>query len=502
MGDPNKGGFVNAFSAMMISIVPIFFIPSVLKGSFAALGSLGAKISGFGERLRGGATRGLRNTAGYKNAQRMGLERRTRLKAGLDKNGNLTKRGERRTKRANSGIGRFFGSDKRRAAYLAQAKKDIGASEEARASLSGALARTGISGADEISDLGFAQGSESAYYAKQFLDAANKGNATDLNAAVVAMRSSGMKAKDIAKVIRYAESSGKFGGKFAKDPTAKAAWMRDMAKKYGNDFLATDFELNHFMTAGGGGNLGSKYGDYASSGAFGLEDVKPEDILKLSGDSLAGMISSGKIDQGMAQRVMAMNPNMSADKRIMLGALASGAVGAGVDVGQFKNDATTLAGNRNATVSTITSSGSDSLATLVGRWTAPTAQRTTVVQEFFGEEDGQIRPVDVSIVHGDAGSGGGTGGGDVGGITASGGTGGVGTGGAGGGVPQGDLMGVHDDFSGETHVNSGTGKIRTYDRMDMYPRMKGESSEAYGARLKMMREKEEEFIRSQNGNRG
>ena len=38
--------FLNAFMAIIVGIVPIFFIPTVLKGSFAALGNLGAKISG------------------------------------------------------------------------------------------------------------------------------------------------------------------------------------------------------------------------------------------------------------------------------------------------------------------------------------------------------------------------------------------------------------------------------------------------------------------------
>ena len=490
-------GFIAAFTAMIVGIVPVFFIPTVLKGSFAAMGNIGAKISGFGEKMRGGATRGIRNAEGYKNAQKMGLERRTRLKAGLDKNGNLTARGERRARRANTAFGRFIGSDKRRAAYIAQAKKDIGTSEEAGAMLTGALARSGISQADALPDSGaggelgptFTAGTESAYYGGQFLDAASSGNITGMNSAINAMRASGMKAKDIAKLLRYAQNHGYYNNI---DRNTRAAWMRDVSKKYGSDFLSTDFELNHFMTNGGSSNHGSLggYGEYAGSkdSNVNIEDIKPEDVLKLSGDSLSGMISAGKIDQGMAQRVMAMNPNMSADKRIMLGALANGSVGAGVDVAQFKADASALASNRNAAVSSITPTGSDDLATLVSRWTAPTAQRTTIVQEFFGEEDRQIRPVDVSIAHGDAGTSGGTGGGASGTVTD-------------GGVSQGDLMGVHDDFSGETHVNSGTGRVRTYDRMDMYPRMKGESSEAYGERLKMMREKEEEYLRNQGGNR-
>lgn len=80
-------GFFGSFTAMLIGIVPIFFIPTVLKGSFAAMGNLGAKISGFGDRARGRATGWLKNREEYKNLQQRGLERRTRVRAGLNKDG-------------------------------------------------------------------------------------------------------------------------------------------------------------------------------------------------------------------------------------------------------------------------------------------------------------------------------------------------------------------------------------------------------------------------------
>lgn len=76
-----------AFTAMAIGILPIFFIPTLLKSAFAALGSMGSTIAGFGNRMRGGFNRNARNSAAYKNAQERGTERRTRIKAGLDKNG-------------------------------------------------------------------------------------------------------------------------------------------------------------------------------------------------------------------------------------------------------------------------------------------------------------------------------------------------------------------------------------------------------------------------------
>jgi len=391
--------FVSALTAMLVGIVPIFFIPTVLKGSFAAMGNLGARISGFGDRLRNGATGRIRNSDMYKRGQ-------TRINSGIDRNGNLTRFGAFRARVNNSRFGRRLGADRRQAAYIAQAKKNLGESEAAGAMLTGALARTGIAAAGALPDSGsgdelgttFGAGTEGAYYGANFLNSARANDITGMNAAIEAMRSSGMKAKDIAKIVRYAQNHGYYNGI---EQNTRAAWMRDISKKYGNDFMATDFELNHFAATGGSGNGGTLggYGDYARTPAFGIDDVKPEDVLKLSGDSLAGMISAGKIDQGMAQRVMAMNPNMSADKRIMLGALASGSVNPGVNVDQFKADAKALASNRNAASTTIAPSGGETLATLVARWTAPTAQRATVVQEFFGPDDGQIEPVDVRIDH-------------------------------------------------------------------------------------------------------
>ena len=83
-----SSGFVGALTAMLMGIVPIFFVPTVLKGSFAAMGSVGAKISGIGKLLGGSLQKGVRNSNGYKDLQMRGMERRTRIRAGYDKNGN------------------------------------------------------------------------------------------------------------------------------------------------------------------------------------------------------------------------------------------------------------------------------------------------------------------------------------------------------------------------------------------------------------------------------
>ena len=73
---------------IIISVVPLFFIPSVIKNAFAAMGKVGAKIAGFGATASKATKSGIKNRELYKNAQQAGAERRTRIAAGLDRNGN------------------------------------------------------------------------------------------------------------------------------------------------------------------------------------------------------------------------------------------------------------------------------------------------------------------------------------------------------------------------------------------------------------------------------
>lgn len=80
-------GFWVAFTALLASIAPIFFIPKVLTSAFAVAGNIGAKVMSAGARIRGGAEKGMRNTGAYKGAQARGLERRNRIMAGVDTNG-------------------------------------------------------------------------------------------------------------------------------------------------------------------------------------------------------------------------------------------------------------------------------------------------------------------------------------------------------------------------------------------------------------------------------
>ena len=114
-------GFWSAFVAMVVGVMPIFFIPTVLKSSFAAMGAMGAKITGFGDRMRSGATRGMRNSNLYQDAQKRSQARNQRISARrragikLDKDGNVveSRRPTARLRRRMAGtwVGRRLGME-------------------------------------------------------------------------------------------------------------------------------------------------------------------------------------------------------------------------------------------------------------------------------------------------------------------------------------------------------------------------------------------------------
>ena len=384
-------GFFSALTAMIVGIIPIFFIPTVLKGSFAAVGNLGAKISGFGDRFRGRVDKGVRNSERYKDTS-------ARWRAGQNKNGDMTRIGKLRARSAEGkfakgrigGLLGLSGVSRSQARGIAEVEKRRGEDEAASASLIGAMSKEGIAKA----------GSENAYYESKFLAAAASGNVSEMNAAIEAARKSNMKPKDIAKMVRNAQNSGNL--KF-KDGATRSAWYRDLSRRYGNDFLATDFELSSFAQTGGTGNSGvlGNYGDYVKPGGIGIDDIKPEDVGKLSGDSLAGLAKSGLIDQSLAERSILSNPNLSADKKIMLSAIASGAADSTTitSVKDFKDDAEQLMKNHANTTGLKTMTAKAVTQAMVDAWASVTPESVNVVQNFQGGGPGQVKPVDVDIKH-------------------------------------------------------------------------------------------------------
>ena len=107
-------GFSAAFMAMVIGAVPIFFIPSLTKGSIRALGDIGNKISGmgksFGNKLQGNVDKAWKGSQGYKERaedrrNQEAFRRARRIANGLERKrarngGNLSERDKLRLSRA------------------------------------------------------------------------------------------------------------------------------------------------------------------------------------------------------------------------------------------------------------------------------------------------------------------------------------------------------------------------------------------------------------------
>lgn len=120
-----SGNAVLLIGAMIVNVLPFFFIPTILKRSMAGLGNLGATLSGLGKSLGRGATGAMRNSTGYKALQGASAERKNRIKAGLDKEGNLTKIGKIKAGIADSKFGKSIGYGKLQKARISSAEKTI-----------------------------------------------------------------------------------------------------------------------------------------------------------------------------------------------------------------------------------------------------------------------------------------------------------------------------------------------------------------------------------------
>lgn len=70
----NAGGsgmsFMYYLTAMLLSVVPFFFIPTILKGSLTAMGNLGLKLSQMGSRVSSGVARSIRGSDWAREYQR------------------------------------------------------------------------------------------------------------------------------------------------------------------------------------------------------------------------------------------------------------------------------------------------------------------------------------------------------------------------------------------------------------------------------------------------
>lgn len=97
--------FFFALSAMIIGIVPIFFIPGLLKSSFAAIGNIGAKLSGLTNKYGGKLTGGVRN-----KLENTGLTNRRNYQRMLKADARKASAGEYNNRRARRTVDRLKGT--------------------------------------------------------------------------------------------------------------------------------------------------------------------------------------------------------------------------------------------------------------------------------------------------------------------------------------------------------------------------------------------------------
>lgn len=387
-----------ALSAMVVTAIPYLFIPTLLKSSLAAMGNLGAKISGLGARLRGGASKKIKDSDAMKASRQRAADSRAMRKAGYsERRGGLTARGKLKARFAKTKIGSAIGYTRMQSARIQAAEKISDANKEARASLSSETAAADIA---EYMAKNPGKGTND-YFQEQINNAG--GDVRKLDAAILTAQKRGLKNKDIAAMIRKAQNNGKL--KF-KDEQSKANWMNNMLKNHG-DIVSTDYDMQEWMRDGGKEPLGD-YGEYVAKHRN-ISDVDISDLSKMSGDSLAGAIKAGLVSAPVAQQWLAANPNQSPDKKVMMGAVASGVVDANslrnISANDFKKEAQSLldGGKTKATTSVISDgairngSGKD-IHDLVDSWTTTAQVRAYVSQDSSTLKPGQAQKEPVRVV--------------------------------------------------------------------------------------------------------
>ena len=329
--------------ATIVQVLPFFLIPTLLKNSLALLGNVGAKVSNLGRGISGRANKAIRGTDAMKASMQEASDRRIMRKAGINaKTGELTARGERRAKRAGGFLGKLSGYDRMQSARIRAAQDVRGKDIAAGAALVGAVA---------TSEMVDKSQTPVQYYEEQMDEAARSGDITAYETAVEAAITSGqLKDKDIAAMVRRTIGQTQSS---VKDEGVRQNFYRKMAAKHGNGFMATDVEMRSWMQQSGklkqqngqmvNYNISSSVaGDYASRGGMSVDDIKLSDVQKMSGDSMAAMITSGILSQGMAREAL-KSGGLSDDKKIMLGAAANEAVPTGMSSDDLKSHAKVLA---------------------------------------------------------------------------------------------------------------------------------------------------------------
>lgn len=373
--------FIGQLLAALITVMPFFFIPRVLKASLNAVGNIGNMISNAGGILGRGASGAIRNSDGFKAAQRRAAETSTRRRAGLDANYQTTRRGNWQNAIAKSRFGRFTGYGRLQAERLAAVEKARQTDIAAQSELQGKANEYELAHPED----GEPTTSESLFK-KNFLDAQHRGDVNGMYAAVEQAKRAGVQASHMAQITRNAFKEDNFGGM---SDGEKSNFLREFGNRYGNDFLRKDFEQAQWARMGGmnkDGTAQANLDGYAAAGNVDIDDLKDDDVAALSGDRMSDLMRDGKITTQQAQRVWGSNQNMDDTERLILGAY-----------------------QRNGTI-LKKSEAQDMLRTNKGRNATVTVGGENVRLSDLLERSPERVEV-INVPHGNSGGGGGNGGG-------------------------------------------------------------------------------------------
>lgn len=404
--------FFGSLVAMLIGIVPIFFIPAVLKSSFAAMGNLGAKIAGFGDTMRGKVAKSARGSSIYQGAQERTRRYATRKKVGIG-NKYAGRSGAYAAFRRGL-VGGTKGIERTRAQFM----RDEAQEEEEKMSNVRRMLRNGMMGVDgqpagvgnpavnmnDINSMGAYHAAALTRYAKATNDVDRKNAMTEVKAAqeILSKTEAGrnMVRGNIANAVIRGQNAGLAGA------------ASHLAEEYGdlykskdrgtnaliNDLAAAERGLDGEVTANGvatvGSNLASGRYDAAGAESYTQESLTEADTeaLKRMSNAMAsgGMEGQAKQSvQGTAQKVM----EMYSDGKISLKpetkeyieqiARGGGVIGGGVSTGGDNSSTGTVTSGASVNVGGASTGGASGQTTAtVG---ASTEGQTINVHQVNGE---------------------------------------------------------------------------------------------------------------------
>lgn len=310
--------FWTGLIAMLITVVPFFFIPTLLRASFAAMGNIGAKMSSLGSKLGSGAAGRIRSSDAYQT-------KRTASRAA----GAARGEGVAQSKLGKTPVGSVLfnrkGQQRSRARAISAADELSQKDLNARSLLQRKeFERMGEKNPQALSQDGLT---------RQITQSLEDGNMDEAIAkADFAMGRLG--ASKTASVLREALESVEASNPDFINSTKRRDFLKGVNTRHGQALAKKDFALGRTLSSSGYnsktglaestqslrlgqsfrlGDIGygvNSLGQTLDSGGSviktGLEAhaMKDEEAATLSKDSIQQMFSAGQIDANMAQRII------------------------------------------------------------------------------------------------------------------------------------------------------------------------------------------------------